>query len=379
MTLAFHEETGFSLRLPHASVDCGKCHDPALPYAGRHPDPAESAEPRIQDRCLSCHRDVHGGQFLARGQACLDCHAREAFQPSRFDREAHARVFPLADAHQAVECRSCHKEDPKTGVRAFIGLPRDCRGCHTDPHQGQFAREGQAACTDCHGTRSFVPALFGQERHEAVFALQGLHRAVACVSCHPFEKGVEEGTRMRVFKGSPRECKGCHADPHGGQFGKELLAGDCTVCHSPRSDTFSIPGFDHSGRTGYALVGSHAKAGCRQCHQEETPQAAAPGAAAFRVFRGTTQTCSSCHLDIHRGQFRRDGVAPCADCHASPEGWKLLKFDHNRQARFALDGSHAGVPCGKCHPQVRLKDGSLLTQYKPLGTQCRDCHEITAH
>jgi len=56
-----------------------------------------------------------------------------------------------------------------------------------------------------------------------------------------------------------------------------------------------------------------------------------------------------------------------------------LVFDHDRQSRYKLDTAHKEVACRECHPLVSLRDGRRLTQYKPIGTKCTDCHELTPH
>jgi hypothetical protein len=61
----------------------------------------------------------------------------------------------------------------------------------------------------------------------------------------------------------------------------------------------------------------------------------------------------------------------CEDCH-TPASWKSmpaqLKFDHNRETRFALTGKHAGASCARCHLDLRFDEP------KVSGTQCATCH-----
>jgi hypothetical protein len=136
------------------------------------------------------------------------------------------------------------------------------------------------------------------------------------------------------------------------------------MCHAPGSSTFSIRPFDHDARTGYALAGKHAGARCNDCHRPTQARAA-------RIYRGTSTRCDACHTDQHRGQFSgRD----CSACHTSNDRWALSAFDHAR-TRFPLDGRHARVACARCHVPVKQRDGSLVVQYRPLGTRCEDCHE----
>ena len=39
-------------------------------------------------------------------------------------------------------------------------------------------------------------------------------------------------------------------------------------------------------------------------------------------------------------------------------------------------GNHLGVACSQCHRPVVLEDKTVVVQYKPLGRECRDCHDI---
>ena len=92
----------------------------------------------------------------------------------------------------------------------------------------------------------------------------------------------------------------------------------------------------------------------------------------MRVYRGTERSCATCHGDRHRGQF---GAARCDTCHSGFHSWEIRRFDHAR-TRFPLDKTHARVSCDDCHPKVRQRDGRELVQYRPLGTNCKDCHEV---
>ncbi len=372
VTDAVHAGTGFVLSPAHAVVPCVKCHGEGGSYAERFQDPSRPGYSRRPETCEGCHREVHGGQFAEKGMTCVDCHELEQFKPHRFGRLRHAGVFPLAGAHAQAECEGCHKEDPDTRVRRFAGTSRDCRTCHQDPHGGQFEAAGRS-CSECHDPRRFVPAAFGHAAHDPVFPLAGSHRAVPCASCHV--KDARTGARR--FVGTTRSCKGCHADPHGGQFATDLAAGDCTSCHRRDAESFAIGRFDHEGCAGFVLVGAHANAKCNQCHVEREARAGPEHVGSMvRVFRGTSRRCSSCHRDVHLGQFRGQGDTDCARCHDPAARWPDLRFEHNKQARFPLDGVHASVPCAGCHRTVPLSDGGSVKLFKPLGASCNDCHTV---
>jgi len=343
--VAAHARTDFPLAKPHDAVACAKCHDAGESYEQRF-------RPRAPASCEACHADPHAGQFVGRHERCLDCHEATRFKPARYGLAEH-KTFVLRDAHRKVACEKCHTVDVATNARRFTGTPQECRSCHEDPHQGQFTDRG---CATCHDEKRFVPARYALAEHTK-FALKGAHLAVACVACHEGEP--------RRFVGTERQCKSCHADPHGGQFAREMKQrGDCTACHRADAVDFTVRPFDHAKRTNYPLVGAHAQAACVQCH--------VAGKDEVRRYRGISRACADCHRDEHRGQFARGA---CTKCHSVGTEWRVEGFDHAKQTRFVLDGTHKDVACAKCHPAVAQSDGSKVVQYKPLGTECRDCHE----
>ena len=93
----------------------------------------------------------------------------------------------------------------------------------------------------------------------------------------------------------------------------------------------------------------------------------------MRRYHGTPTDCGACHRDVHRGQL---GGAACGSCHTSFATWSEVRFDHQTQSRFKLEGVHARTACDRCHVPVTLSDGSTIVQYKPLGRECTDCHDM---
>jgi hypothetical protein len=368
-----HALTGFPLDEAHATVACEKCHTAGLPYDRRYPDPRAAGYARHPKTCEGCHEDPHRGQFQGRYSGCADCHSGARFIPPQFDVARHAEAYPLRGPHAIVACVRCHPADPNTGVRPFVSVSRQCGACHTDPHGRQFAA-GHAQCTDCHEQDRFLPARYDAAQHAALYPLTGAHAAVPCIRCH----ALMEDTSVRRFVSTPRECKLCHAEDHAGQFEREMAQGDCTACHRPDAATFRIRPYDHARQAGYPLTGAHQKADCVDCHREQRPDPSGDPSRMARVYRGTPTACDACHRDVHRGQFKRNDQQDCQRCHDSAQRWTANRFDHNRDARFKLEGVHADLDCSACHPAVRQPDGQNVVQYRPLGTRCEDCHGFTS-
>jgi len=392
--LAQHARTRFPLDGAHQAVACQACHTEQRTYDGRtaparvfHGTPAA---------CRDCHADAHAGAFDRDGAPadCARCHDASSFARTRapFD---HAREtgFALTGAHQRAACATCHVPSAQPGLegRTFgriDGARRtgDCASCHADVHAGAFARPEQPArvagregCARCHTTESFrvAPADFDHGAWTG-YALEGAHARADCTVCHV--PGPASGARRlgRTAVAAPAAraaCTSCHLDVHRGAFDDHLAQGadtaraGCLACHTQES--FSpVPAFDHGTWTGFALAGAHSAAECNACHE---PVADRQGRArAFRPARGTQ--CADCHLDPHAAQFADAGRTDCARCHLDGPDFRSTRFDHQRDARFALDATHARLACAACHRPATLPDGTRAVRYKPLGRECADCH-----
>ena len=385
-----HALTGFPLAEPHAELGCAACHWPQVEaFAERYPA-------RGADDCSRCHADPHGGQFEggrfspAGDGDCLACHDRLRFEPHGFTLDMHQRAaFALDGAHAEADCSACHHLPEDGSPRVFAGTAQRCEQCHADAHDGFFdarARELAAAergeCARCHLTERFddVPAERFDHGAWTGFPVQGAHAEEGCAACHapapaPDEAGRSFGRVAELF-GPFEGCATCHADPHQGQFdgpGKPLQVDGregCARCHVETSFRAFADGFEHGSWTGYPLAGAHAAAACSACHAPLRP-----ADALGRTWgRALGSGCADCHADPHGGQFAAEGEGDCARCHTSARA-DLLAFDHERDARFALGAAHAEVACSACHMEVE-QAGTRFVRYRPLGTQCVDCHGV---
>mgnify|MGYP001206752264 CR=1 FL=1 len=397
---ALHAASGFALEAPHNALACEACH---LGIEGDViggdviegdvvGDGARFAlhfPAREADDCQACHGDPHAGQFAARPlgeMGCLACHAREVFEPSTFGPAEHARSdFPLVASHEAVACARCH---PSTGTgepTQFEGTPGTCAGCHADAHRGAFDEfDNPEGCARCHQPTLFAEVERATFDHGgwAGFVLDGAHARAECEACHPRSAEADERARTFGFSaavfGEPVErCATCHADVHDGRFDRpELpreLAGrsDCARCHTSESFSELALGphepFEHERWTGYPMADFHAEVECAECHVPT----AAPDAHG-RTFGRADKLCQDCHADPHVAQFAVEGATDCARCHLDAGG---LAFDHQRDSRYALDEVHAPLECAACHVPWPLPGGGEAVRYKPLGTECADCHD----
>jgi hypothetical protein len=167
---------------------------------------------------------------------------------------------------------------------------------------------------------------------------------------------------------------------HNGAFRQELPQGeqavvDCSACHTTqRFDLVDAVRFDHAAATGFELIGAHRAIACSDCHptrKEPDERGRSFGTAAGR-------NCQDCHAPPHGDQFGAPAEVRCANCHSEEHSFQKLTFDHGRDSRFALDQVHGKLACNACHRPYRLPDGEVVVRYKPLGTECADCHLVPA-
>jgi predicted CXXCH cytochrome family protein len=220
-TLTRHESTRFPLTGAHGAVACSDCHDAAASAGNK-----EGFRFHFSDlACASCHKDPHQGQFSVRMNTarpdgypagCGACHnTRSWLDLSGFD---HATTrFLLSGTHGTVACGSCHKPaGAGNSVIVWRSAPRACSGCHEDVHGGQFTADSDGVdCSRCHQPLRWIPANYDRESHTS-WPLAGAHRDVPCTLCHA-RKDQANGRSIFVYRGTPRECSGCHGNTQRGR------------------------------------------------------------------------------------------------------------------------------------------------------------------
>lgn len=397
-----HALTRYPLEGDHAGVPCAACHGREM--TRRNPPFAS---------CASCHDDAHRGEATLGGRTvdCAACHTVEGFTPAAFTLAQHRRTaYPLEGRHQGVKCAACHtaQSPPAAGasgtvmarsprtVRLRMAASR-CADCHLDAHGAQLAaRVPAATCESCHTVNGFAPSTFGAAAHARLrLPLEGRHAAIACAACHGAARpglpawgtSVSLGTAKVALAGVDPACTSCHADPHGGRYGRPGGAagdGTCRSCHG--ADTFRPSRVDVAAHATYALPleGGHRAVPCVACHEElakrgsgSTLVAAARGGRSLLFAPPQRRSCATCHQTPHGTQFagRSDGGA-CEGCHGAEAFAPAARFDHER-SRFSLKGAHAAVPCEGCHkrePVAGAPAGTTRVVYRPLGVSCESCH-----
>lgn len=382
VTPAQHAQVGFPLGEPHAEVACDDCHAPSQPdFAARHPG-------RSPDDCRVCHGDPHEGQF-AQGPfadaGCIGCHERVRFEPHAFGIEQHERAaLPLTGRHAETDCGECHVVPAEGAPRRFRGTPSTCVECHEDAHDDFFAVRDQNAgedCARCHGTEAFaaLPEHSFDHGRDTGFPIEGAHAQTQCESCHPRadepDRFGRRFGRVSAHFGTYEGCVTCHTDPHQGGFDRPGLPAvyggqsGCARCHVESSFRAFPQPFDHARWTGFPLTGAHEAASCAACHEPRFE----PDEHGRTWGRAQGTRCADCHADPHADQFRVGEVTDCRRCHSATDSFRMLSFDHEKDSRFALGEAHAELDCSACHKPFPHEGGEVV-RYRPLGTECADCH-----
>lgn len=308
-----HKFTDFELKGAHKSARCEGCHDPKQKYR------------KAPGKCFDCHKKIEPHKTRL-GEKCEDCHTEDNWRKVKpYD---HSKTkFPLKGAHEKVACSACHAGEK------YKDIPKTCAECHQlqDVHRGRHGNK----CEKCHESTKWKTVKFDHGK-ETKFTLRGHHAKAKCESCHlgdPYKDKLS------------MECVSCHKknDVHKGQLGTQ-----CQKCHN-ETDWRQKVAFDHD-LTHFPLVGLHSVVPCEECHKSQS-------------FTDTPRICVGCHKDTHHEG--RLGTA-CANCH-NPNGWKLWRFDHDKQTKFPLTGKHKGMACQLCHREKNVAKISL-----PKG--CYGCH-----
>ncbi len=336
ITFRHDQDTRFALRGRHREVRCESCHVGAL------------YRDKLGTTCADCHRsaDPHKGTL---GNDCASCHNEQRWRDgARFDHDKSR--FKLRGAHGRVECKDCHRSAD------YRATPSACADCHRkdDRHDGTLGTD----CTSCHTDVNWRATRF--DHAGTRFALTEAHGVppLQCLSCH---------RDLRSYRQASTECLSCHRkdDPHALQLGAR-----CESCHNTAN--WRVAGFDHS-KTRFALIGSHQKVACKDCHKSGR-------------YREAPRECIGCHLaaDKHKARLGTE----CASCHNARD-WRLWNYDHARRATYPLDGAHARTACVACHrapapagKSIATVDRACVSCHRAddkhdgaFGTRCENCHD----
>ena len=161
------------------------------------------------------------------------------------------------------------------------------------------------------------------------------------------------------------------------------VADGCKSCHDTRAFRPTTMTVALHARFSFALDGAHRAIPCVACHAELKPRPpaastlllSAKGVASLPYSTKRATSCQSCHESPHGTQFesRKDRGA-CEGCHDAVSFAPASRFNHDRDASFALKGAHSKVACERCHKPVADGTGKTRVVYRPLSGKCESCH-----
>jgi hypothetical protein len=361
-----HSKTRYPLTGLHAGVACQRCHTPG-------PDNKPRYLGLPFGKCSDCHIDPHHQSFAQ--QSCQSCHNTGGWKRvstvalnQNFD---HAKTkYPLVGKHQQVDCLACHRNGDFKQPLTF----QKCMDCHQDEHRGQFAkRTGGPECSACHNLEGFKPSTFGLKEHASTaYPLQGKHGSLQCAQCHT-PRGKETLYAIKFER-----CLDCHKDEHQAQFAAAPYLNRCEQCHTLDGFRPSTFGLTRHKQSRFILTGAHLAVTCQDCHKTGRPSSPQIRSAVLYHFQDVS--CTTCHEDPHRGQFRErmertnNGKAlGCEVCHSTKSWKELSRFDHS-QTSFALVGAHRAVACIDCHKPPNLETKLINVDFRSAPKQCEECH-----
>ncbi len=182
------------------------------------------------------------------------------------------------------------------------------------------------------------------------FELDGVHRDLACESCH----------LHAVFKGTPRNCGSCHIT--GSTFNatpKSLThiqsTNNCTACHDSSSFRPDVH-FDHS-----EVMGT-----CVSCHNGTIAQGEGP------THPATSQTCEACHTVL---SWNPPKVVDHTQIPLAVAGFCIIC--HNGVQASGKSANHiaTALECGDCHLTTSWLGAAF--DHTGITTGCASCHNGT--
>lgn len=348
-SLFSHERTNFKLIGAHDKVECINCHKIEIKNSKKFQNFGDVKF----NSCANCHNDIHKGKF---GSDCKSCHNTDSFTKVDIANSFnHSKTnFPLVGKHNFVKCDNCHK-----GSLTNKPKYKYCYDCHEDYHKSEFVKNNiKADCKQCHTEKGFSPSTFTIDLHAMTnFKLTYAHEATPCNACH-----LKNERWTFIIEG--KKCINCHQNIHNNEISEKFFDENrCESCHS--TINWKQIEFDHK-KTQFELIGKHKSINCSDCHINKKDNKIVN-----QKFAQLNQNCTQCHSDIHYGQFIENEIELCKDCHTN-DNWKPTLFDHNK-SRFALDGAHNKLECGKCHKAI-MKGELKYINYKIEDVTCKSCH-----
>lgn len=195
-----HNLSSFPLDGAHLATPCFSCHK-------KYDDIWKFSD--FDKGCTDCHINIHENYLDTKYQPdgdCTTCHS--VFKWGKISFDHHATNFALQGSHKTVSCRECHFKEYEGEITSqqFKWESQNCTNCHADVHAGQFIKNGNNNCEQCHSFDNWSPERFNHDK--ARFKLDGEHIYLECKECHKYNE--DTGGKYIVYKFKDITCKSCH-------------------------------------------------------------------------------------------------------------------------------------------------------------------------
>ena len=219
-----------------------------------------------------------------------------------------------------------------------------CENCHHHNTSGPIL-----LCINCHeSTRKrddvSLPDLKGAYHRQCMDCHREWSHETGCNSCHVLKASSMDTKKEDLLK------------KYSGKDHPVILA-PAHISYETNSDKGKLVTFyhnDHTERFGLACTSCHKQETCAKCHDVNKKfNGTIKSASANKSFDEQHTNCIGCHKEDD-----------CTVCHSNS---KLERFDHARNAGWALNKRHANLSCAKCH-------GTKLPYKKP-DRACSSCHK----
>ncbi|MEM1452431.1 MAG: hypothetical protein AAGI22_25225 [Planctomycetota bacterium] len=203
------------------------------------------------------------------------------------------------------------------------------------------------SCSDCHGGWTS-------------------NMTKSCLECHELidihiESGI--GLHGNIDLKAVQKCAACHSEHHGETF---MAVNDLSFARAGVPDRLE---FDHE-MIGWEMYGAHLALECTECHINANETVVPEGE---HRYLGTSQSCVTCHEDVHEGTLQTD----CVSCHSQESFDNHAYRGHDEF--LPLIGGHSTVSCRECHAAGSthsLEAHRGPAAQRPDARACSECHDV---
>jgi len=243
-------------------------------------------------KCVECHKKWYKNLeksrhsvLFAENNGCETCHGSGSLHIALPKDKNKIFIFKGISSSDASQiCLSCHQENSLEGYLDFKHFKKGvgCLGCHKmhgSREKKLLIKNEPFICFVCHPS---VKKSFAKKYGHDIYNTNML-----CNRCH----GMHNSKKIVKDEGNTRDlCLGCH----------EVISDDVVVYHPPVENSCGKCHANHGSDVKDILVKSMPKL-CYPCHDMKNHKV--PIAVKLPMGPQGTNTCTSCHINIHGGHL----------------------------------------------------------------------------